>query len=294
MQDWLSRFRFPVTSVVLLVVPLFLMYFHGRGTGGSIPGRLSAGLAGLVQEGVNAGVEGVAGVLRGYVFLIDVEAENERLKVENERLMQEALQTKRLAVENQGLRSLLRLRQDHRELAMTPAVVVGRGVTPFFRVSRISIQAEGKVAPVVDSAVITPHGLLGRIVSVVGGYADVMLLSDSRSRVAGEVLGRGVLGMVIGTGRTDEYQARLQVSLTEAPLEKDAVVVTSGHDRVFPRGIEVGYIADPSDRRQVGAYLEYDVTLAVNPALVDDAMVVLGPGAPAEPGERTERTSPTP
>lgn len=294
MQDWLSRFRFPVTAVVLLVVPLFLMYFHGRGTGGSIPGRLSVGLAGLVQEGVNSGVEGVAGLLRGYVYLVDVESENERLKVENERLMQEALQTKRLAVENQGLRNLLRLKQERRDLAMAPAVVVGRGVTPFFRVSRISIETEGRIPPGVDNAVVTPQGLLGRIVAIVGGYADVMLLSDSRSRVAAEVLGRGILGMVIGTGRTDEYQARLQISLTEAPLDKDAVVVTSGHDRVFPRGVEVGYVADPSRRRQVGAYLEYDVTLAVNPALVDDAMVVLGVTAPGDPGERPDRASPAP
>ncbi|MBM4394173.1 MAG: rod shape-determining protein MreC [Deltaproteobacteria bacterium] len=283
MREFLARNRFGVTVGVLLVVPLILMYQHGRRGGGSAVETASTGLAGLVQAGVGALVAGGAGFLEDYFVLVDVAERNQSLAAENERLVGEALLGKRLAVENEALRKLLGLRQARKELKMAPAGVVGRELTPFYRVARLSIDLDGDAAPAPDMAVVTHAGLVGRIVRTAGRYADVMLLTDTRSRVACEVLGRGVLGTLVGTGTLDEYRARLQVSVIEAPLEKDAVVVTSGHDRVLGRGIEAGYVADPSKRRQAGPFVEYDVVLAVNPAAIDDAMVVLEASAAPPP-----------
>ncbi|NOZ01499.1 MAG: rod shape-determining protein MreC [Deltaproteobacteria bacterium] len=188
--------------------------------------------------------------------------------------MSEALVAKRLAVENRSLRRLLGLKESLKGLDMVAARVVGRELTPYYRVNRMSIEPGEGVAPSRDMAVVTPEGLLGRVVKVAGGYADVMLLADKRSRVACEVLGRGVLGMVLGNGHSDGYQAILQVSVTEKPLENGAVIQTSGHDLVFPRGIEIGYVAEPDKARQKGPFTEYDVVLAVNPATVEHAMVL--------------------
>lgn len=294
MNDFLRRNRFPITVVVLLVLPLLLMYYHGRrGGGSSFLERVSIGIAGVAQSGVSWMVDGIAGTLKDYVLLVNVEAENERLKTENERLLGEAVLAKRLAVENAALRKLVEMRGARKDLRMVPATVIAREMTPFYRVSRMSIDLEGETAPAADMAVVSPAGLVGRIVHASGRFGDVMLLTDSRSRVAAEVLGKGILGMLVGSGKPDEYQARFQVSLTEKPLEDGAVVITSGHDRVFPRGIEVGYVVEPDRRRQVGPFVEYDVALAVNPAGVDEAMVVLEtirPELPAPgPGGRGSR-----
>ncbi len=275
MRDWFLRHRFGVTVAVLLVLPLIMMYIHGRrGSGSSIVERASTGVAGSTQALMTGLVEGAAEVAHDYLLLTDVEAENRRLKLENEQLMGEALEGKKLSVENQALRKLLELRQARKDLKLAPATVAGRELTPFYRVSRLSVEVDAG-APEVDMAVVTREGLVGRVVHAAGRFADVMLLTDSRSRVACEVLGRGVLGMLVGSGTPDQNLARLQVSVNEAPLETNAVIVTSGHDRVFPRGVEVGYVVDPSKRRQAGPFVEYEVTLAVNPASVEKAMVVL-------------------
>jgi len=178
-------------------------------------------------------------------------------------------------VQNDQLRKLLGLKEARRDLTLAPASVIAREVTPFHRVGRLAVEVDTDEELAPDMAVITHQGLLGRVVRVSRRYADVMLLTDMRSRVACEVLGKGVLGMLQGSGSLDQYRARLQVSVTEEPLEKDAVIITSGYDRVFPRGIEVGYVTDPSSRRQVGQFVEYDVVLAANPALSDEAMVVI-------------------
>lgn len=275
MRDWISRHRFPIVVVALLLLPLPLMFVHGRAGSGSSPAqRASMGVAGVAQRGVGAVVGGVGSALSDYVALVDLRSENRRLAADNERLVGEALAAKQLAVENAELRRLLGLAEARRDLRMAPARVIARELTPFYRVARVSVAMPDGEAAAPDMAVVTPMGLMGRVVHAAGSLGDVMLLTDGRSRVAAEVLGRGILGMVVGPGRPDEMHVRLQVGLGEAPLEDGAVIVTSGHDQVFPRGVEIGYVRNASERRQGGAYVEYDVTLAVNPGAVTHAMVV--------------------
>jgi rod shape-determining protein MreC len=284
MREFLSRHRFGIMVAILLLLPIAMMYFHGRrGVGASFVERTTIGLAGASQSGVNWLVEGIAGLFSDYVFLVGVEDENQRLAAENERLLSEAKDAKVFAVRNDELRRLLGFRSKRPDLRLAPASVVGRELSPAYRVSRMVVASQDDQGPAPDMAVVTGKGLVGRVVKTAGRYADVMLLTDSRSRVACEVLGKGVLGMLTGTGRPDEYRAVFQISTTEAVLDKDAVLVTSGHDRVFPRGLEVGYVADPEKRRAAGSFVEYDVALAVNPATVEEALVVTGAAAPVAP-----------
>lgn len=275
MKDWLFRNRFNLSVVVLMILPLLLMYLHGRrGHGTTLVERMAMTLAGVSQSAVNSLVEWGGDVLENYLFLVDVQDSNIKLREENERLLGEALVAKRLAIESRSLRKLVGLKEELKGMSMSPATIVSRELTPYYRVNRMSLETGEGFEPAKDMAVVTHEGLVGRIIKVGGGYADVMLLADSRSRVACEVLGRGVLGMVLGKGRPDGYQVTLQVSVTEKRLEEGAVVQTSGHDRVFPRGIEVGYVKDSTQARQKGPFTEYDLVLAVNPTGVDHVMVV--------------------
>ncbi|MBL6976154.1 MAG: rod shape-determining protein MreC [Deltaproteobacteria bacterium] len=275
MKDWLYRHRFGVSVVVLMVLPLMLMYLHGRrGHGTTLVERMAMSLAGASQSAITSLVGWSGDLIQNYLYLVDVQESNLSLAQENERLLGEALAAKRLAIENQSLRKLVGLKTQLKKLNKVPARVVGRELTPYYRVSRMSVEAGEGFEARKDMAVVTHEGLVGRVVKVAAGYADVMILSDSRSRVACEVLGRGVLGMVLGNGLQEGFQVRLQVAVSEKLLEEGAVVQTSGHDQVFPRGIEVGYVAEPWNVRQKGPYNEYDVILAVNPTTVEHAMVV--------------------
>ncbi len=284
MRDWIARHRFPIVVTLLLLLPLPLMYIHGRQDSGTSPAqRVTVGVAGVAQRGMGAIVGGLGSIFSDYVLLVNLHEDNQRLVADNERLMGEALTAKRLAVENAELRRLLGLAEARKDLEMAPARVVARELTPLYRVARVSVELPEDRTVAQDMAVVTPLGLVGRVVQAAGSVGDVMLLTDGRSRVAAEVLGRGILGMISGPGRPDEMHVRLQVGLSEAPLEEGAVIMTSGHDQVFPRGVEIGYVTNPSGRRQGGAYVEYDVTLSVNPGAISHAMVVLrnrrgGPG----------------
>ncbi|MDP6946175.1 MAG: rod shape-determining protein MreC, partial [Myxococcota bacterium] len=58
-------------------------------------------------------------------------------------------------------------------------------------------------------------------------------------------------------------------------------LITTGHDKVFPPGLEVGYIRS-LEERQKGLYLELQVAPSVNFAILEEVLVVVGDA------ERTE------
>jgi rod shape-determining protein MreC len=251
------------------------------GSAGRASGPIENGMVGVTgwaQTGVGSVVNSVGSFSSRIAAVFSVARENFRLNEENTRLLATSLKARRLDAENRELRVLLGLRESRGDLKLQPAEVVVRDVNPFFRVERMRLlmgsKPEGGPAPAQGNAVITSIGLIGRVTALHRSFADVMLVSDYRSRVAAQVHGTGIIGTVVGSGRKAGYQARLQVSVSEQALQKGAVVVTSGHDRVFPRGIEVGYVIDPEARRQVGPFMEYDIALAANPATLENVMVV--------------------
>lgn len=288
MRDWLFRHRLAALSTLLIILPILLMYLSGnrRTTPSGIQNGLIS-LTGWAQTGFGGVTQSVGGVTSDITGIFSAVRENSRLVAENSKLLGESLNSKRLAVENRDLRLLLGFREQRVDLKLAAASVVVRDVNPFFRIERLRVVVDGKTPPASDMAVIIDTGLVGRVTSASGRFADVMLLTDTRSRVACQVMGTGVLGMVVGSGSKTGYQARLQISMNDSLLQKGATIVTSGHDRVFPRGIEVGYLIDPEARRQVGPFMEYDIALAVDPAVVSHAMIVTDLAA-ADAGDAPE------
>ena len=125
-------------------------------------------------------------------------------------------------------------------------------------------------------AVITHDGVVGRIEKFSGRYANVMLVTDARSRVHATVAGKGLVGTVRGKGKRKQFGVEF-IYLDHAeridPLRSGDAVLTTGHDRVFPTGIEIGHItSDPSTRK--GPYHEFTLTPAVTFATLEEVLIV--------------------
>ena len=65
------------------------------------------------------------------------------------------------------------------------------------------------------------------------------------------------------------------------PLEKGDVIVTSGHDQVFPSGYEVGRIVS-EEAVQSGIYYVYTVRPAVNFSTLEEVFVLVGESTAGE------------
>ena len=92
-----------------------------------------------------------------------------------------------------------------------------------------------------NQPVLSPGGLVGRVITVAGPYAKVQLVTDRAASVGAMVLRTRRQGVVRGGGRGSGG-----LELDYVPLQADVqpgdAVLTAGIDGVFPRGIPLGTV----------------------------------------------------
>jgi rod shape-determining protein MreC len=235
------RSRFLLVGIVLLHLVMISHQVDGGG-GVSVLQRAMFTLLSPFQNAVSAVVSGVVGAWTGYLDLRGTRVENQRL-VERVRDLETLLQERgHLAREAERFRELLGLREIL-PMTTTVAEVVARDGLPWYRTILINKGSEDGLS--LENPVISPTGVVGRIIAIGPHAAKVQLLQDrdsgagvliERSRVTGVVSGQ--VGFS-GTGSSDlvmKYVPEL------ADVTVGDVVVTSGQDRVYPKGLVVGRV----------------------------------------------------
>jgi rod shape-determining protein MreC len=227
-----------------------------------------------VQRGANAVATGVQASWQNYFALQQVQQENERLKQQLSALQVRLQQERNLAQQSQALQKLLELKTQT-ELMTTATNVIAGGASPEFRTITVDKgTSEGIRA---DMAVISPAGVVGRIIQPSSRASKVQLLID-RNAAAGALVERTrAQGVVVGTG-TDEL--RMDYVSGAADVKAGDAVVTSGIDGIYPKGFVIGQIQ--SVRRGAGQYSAIVIRPAVDFATLEAVLVVLTPPSPPE------------
>jgi rod shape-determining protein MreC len=93
--------------------------------------------------------------------------------------------------------------------------------------------------------VVTPSGIVGRIIGVGPWSSQIMLITEERS-AAGAVVGQlgqsNALGSVKGLGDSDLLEMHHVPGLEE--VNPGDYVVTTGQDGIYPPGLNVGQVLD--------------------------------------------------
>jgi rod shape-determining protein MreC len=111
-----------------------------------------------------------------------------------------------------------------------------------------------------NQPVLSPEGLVGRVVVASGTYAKVQLITDRAAAVGAMALRTRRQGVVRGS-------AREGLELDYVPLQADIRVgdriVTAGIDGIYPRGIPVGTVAsvEPGGPLEPGGQLFHRIRL---------------------------------
>lgn len=169
-------------------------------------------------------------------------AQTAQLASEIEQYKLQLINYEELKAENERLLAMLDYKEAHSESELKMSRVIGKDPGNWFEVFTIDIGASDGVEK--DMAVITPDGLVGRIEEVGINHSKVMTVIDSRSRVPVIVERTRDVGVAGGSLQGgDNYS---QLSLNYLPLDSDIVmgdiVLTSGLEGVFPRGLPVGTV----------------------------------------------------
>lgn len=290
MREFLARHRRVLVAAIGVLLPLFLLYVHGRH-----PRKTTIIERGLLtitapaQRAAGSLVSGLADLWHGYIALVDLAEDKAQLEEELVKARQDAGQRVGLEAENARLRAELEFKKSRRDLVLVAAHVIGKDLSPYGRVVRIAIDAGEDAGLTEGMPVVSAMGLVGRILRVSGSLAEVLLTVDARSTVNVRVVDKGVIGTVTGTSSPYNYFARMSYLHRAASLEVDDLLVTSGHDKLFPPGLQVGTIRT-IEERQRGLEYELQVTPSVNFADLEVVQVVVGvveqpaDAAPTTPG----------
>ena len=238
-----------------------------------------------LQQAGTSTIDAVQGVWRSYIQLRDVRRENEELRQELARLKLRSNALESRAAEAARLATLLDFREAHPEFQFLAARVISGSAVGSAKTIYINRGANDGVER--NFAVITPDGVVGKVLEAFPNTSQVLLMTDKESGVGALLEGTRTLGVVRGTG---EPELLLHYVANEERVAAGARVLTSGQDRVFPKDLPVGTVA----RMQPGNPFQ---VIHLRPAArldrLEEVLIVLSSPAPGpeekKPAERAAR-----
>ena len=190
----------------------------------------------------------VSGAWHGYIGLQDARAENIRLKKDLDDLRMRNRVLESQAAEGERLAALLNFRTAHSETSMIAAEVIGASADPTSHTLFINRGDRDRVRR--NLAVITPEGVVGKIVEVFPSTSQVLLINDKDSGVGALFSASRTHGVVKGSG---DPNPRMDYIVNDEKVQAGDKILTSGEDHIFPKDLPIGTVesAKPGNPFQV-------------------------------------------
>lgn len=179
----------------------------------------------------------IGGLWSGYVGLRNARTENARLQKELDELRMRNRELESQAAEGQRLASLLNFRNAHPEASMLAAEVIGASADPTSHTLFINRGERDHVRR--NLAVITPEGIVGKIVEAFPTSSQVLLINDRDSGVGALFAGTRTHGVVKGSG---DPNPRMDYIVNDEKVQVGDKILTSGEDHIFPKDLPIGKV----------------------------------------------------
>ena len=284
--------------MVFVVVSLFcIIFFAARGR---FQAPVSSQAVSLVLSPFQQATDWVANEIR-YVTSVVWEVstlyeQNKMLRNEVEQLRGINLQANEALAENERLRTMIGYQHSARQFDLVAARVIGRESETW---SSMIVIDRGTLHGIQnDMPVVTPQGLVGRVVEAGPHSSKVQLILESLSSV-GPIVQRAesrVTGIVQGDMDNPTMPQMVNIPKNADVVEGD-VIVTSGFGGIYPKGIIVGLVS--SLKNDDGGLLKIGVLeSAVDFQKLEDVMVITAsreaPPEPIKPPVQTPGTETDP
>ena len=193
-----------------------------------------------VFTSIGNGIGDFFGAAAGYPALKE---ENERLRAE---LLQQKLQSEKtyyLQYENEQLRSLLHLQEEHPEFTYAEAQVVARSTDGW--TCELSLNVGTAAGVKKGDLVVTGEGLVGVVRTVGLNWSSVTYVADSRLSVGALLVRTGESGYTEGNATAlANGQLELKALATDTMVNRGDLAVTSGLGGRYPKGLVLGTVSD--------------------------------------------------
>ena len=240
MLDIFSRYRqLTLLAAVVLMQVLLLAYQIKRDRDVRLIRYWTIATVAPFEKGGNWTFSRFGDIWSGYIGLHGAHAENQQLRQQLEMLQLRNRELETQAAEAQRLRALLDFRDTHTEASMLAAQVVGGSADSGSHTLYLNRGERDHVRR--NMAVITPNGIVGKIVEVQPAISQVLLINDKDSGVGALFPDSRTHGVVKGSG---DPEPRMDYIVNDEKVAVGQMVVTSGDDRIFPKGLMVGTVSN--------------------------------------------------
>jgi rod shape-determining protein MreC len=273
---WMVNFRTPygakrlaLACFVLLLLAFFLFPSQTQGLLQYLDGPIGQ-VVRLPLEGIASLDQGISDLWQSYVTLQGVQIENQQLKRDLEWLQEQNSQLREAAAATGRLAALLKFKEQATP-TMVAAQVIGRDATNWFQAVILNKGENDGIQK--NMGVVTPAGVVGRVVKTTAASSVVLLVTDSKNAIAGLIQRTRDEGIVEGT---QKGQARLKYIPLLSTVKEGDRVVTSGLVGGFPRGLAIGTITH-IDKEEGALFQSAELAPDVDVSRVEEVLVIQAP-----------------
>lgn len=226
------------TILLLLICSLALIFVLPKQSQGLLQkvGAPFAEFVSLPLRGVASVTGWFGGLWDQYIALQQVHRDNQELRREAEFLRGQNNALRETAASSQRLADLLGFKRTQWPHTV-PAQVIGRDSTNWYRGLLLNRGEQHGVQP--EMGVITPGGMVGRIVKTTAYSSVMLLMTDPNIAVTTLIQRTRDQGIVTGT---IDGRVRMKYIPLLSTVRKGDVVITSGLTGRFPKGLLVGVV----------------------------------------------------
>ncbi|PIE71858.1 MAG: rod shape-determining protein MreC [Deltaproteobacteria bacterium] len=260
-----------IMIAALVAVMIIVVIFNSRpGTDSVAGGRPAIALIAPFQQAVHQGFTFFRDIWIHYFDLVAASRENADLRQQLAELKGRIQRCEETERSNRRLREFLNF-QDQITGNYVAGEVIGVDTSFWFK----SVVIDKGLADGVTAGmpVVVPDGVVGQVAETSRKYSRVLLINDRNSAIDALVQRNRARGIVKGGEQGD---CLFSYALRKEDIMAGDVIITSGLDGVYPKGLAVGTVARI---RRTSAGIFQDVVIAPNVSFekLEEVLVLLNP-----------------
>ncbi|MDY7032541.1 MAG: rod shape-determining protein MreC [Thermodesulfobacteriota bacterium] len=211
---------------------------------------------------------GFVHIWSSYIFLVNLNKENEQQKQTIKELKENNLQLRESHITNIRLRKLLHFKEKFKN-PMVPAEVVGWDPSSWF--NTILIDKGRKDGIEKNMPVVVSEGIVGRIMELSRSTSKVLLAIDHRSAIDAIVHRSRAKGILVGMV---DQKCQLKYVIRADDVRVGDEIVSSGLGGIFPKGLLLGTVSKIK-KDKIGMFQHVEVTPTVNFTKLEEVFLII-------------------
>jgi len=230
-------------------------------------GRVVLNVIAPFQDVVTNTIRFAKNVWRHYFFLVSAARENDDLKKDLSRYIQKSNEYHEIELSNIRLRNLFDFRQSVAGQVVA-AEVVGVDPSQWYRTIVINKGKSDGISK--GMPVVIPEGIVGQVVDTGKHYSKVLLIIDQSSSVDALVQSNRARGIVKGISSD---KCILKYVVRRHDIGVGDIIITSGFDGVFPKGLSIGCVEKISQSSS-GLFHEIEITPYADFEKIEEVLIL--------------------